>query len=93
MIGWRIQLKAHRRVTWREEFILPGRPKTWGTAPRTTLAKGETVAVTEKTVLPRQGWIRNAWVITEGDPLGPYILKVWIQGTPVKTFHFALEPP
>jgi hypothetical protein len=91
MIGWRIRLRDPQKVTWREEFILPRKPKVWETGPQTRLERGGTVAVTEKTVRPRYGWIRNAWVISEGDPPGAYLIRIYVQGTLVKAFEFTLE--
>jgi hypothetical protein len=86
-------------VHWREEFILPATPKTWGgNAPGKPLATNDEqshdlqrhgkVCVTERDVRVHQGVIGNFWSVAQGDPRGKYEMRVSVEGKFVKSFVF-----
>jgi hypothetical protein len=93
--GWQILLRdPPPTVKWQEEFTLPTKPTSWGSAgsggTRTLSADGKTL-VTEAQVAPAQGMIANSWQILPGDPQGRYVMRVSVDGTLVKTFQFDVE--
>jgi hypothetical protein len=67
-------------------------PKTWG-----ELVKGQTISrdgrtcVTEKTEVPKDGWIENTWPELGGDPLGDYLMTVYVDGKLARTFTFTVH--
>jgi hypothetical protein len=91
--GWRFKVKANQpSVTWKEDFRLPVAPKTWG-----ELEKGQRVApdgktcITEKTEQLKDGWIEHTWPELEGDPLGKYLMNVYVDDHLVRTFKFTVR--
>jgi len=93
--GWRLKLKTQARsVHWREEFSLPAVPQTWGTqvpGERETFQDGGQKCVTESDVAPVNGWVEHSWCVAQGDPKGQYAMKVYVDGTLVKSFNFTVE--
>jgi hypothetical protein len=49
------------------------------------------VGVTERTERARGGVLEHGWIITEGDPAGPYELQLFVDGWHVQTFRFVLR--
>jgi hypothetical protein len=93
--GWKIALRTDKpTVKWQEEFTLPVKPPSWGVpetlGTRTISADGKT-AVTIREVSPEQGVISNSWTVLSGDPKGSYVMKVSVEGVPVKTFAFTVQ--
>jgi hypothetical protein len=93
--GWQIALRTDKpTVKWQEEFTLPVKPSSWGEpetlGTRTISADGKT-AVTTREVSPDQGVISNSWTVLSGDPKGSYVMKVSVEGVPVKTFTFTVQ--
>jgi hypothetical protein len=97
--GWRMEVTPPDAVVhWKEEFILPNAPKTWGDksaeATQTSNARdvqnGGKMCVTEKDVRARDGLIGNFWSVAKGDPHGKYELRVSVEGKFVKSFLFEL---
>lgn len=92
--GWRIKLKTERKsITWREEFILPGAPESWGVSEQNEIeiSIDGKVAVTERTVIPENGLIENYWKVASGDPAGSYVINVYIDDIKVASFRFFVE--
>ena len=90
--GWRIHLITEKdMVTWKEVFILPKPPFIWEHKNDTEISDQGRVAITEKTVSPRNGWIGNGWSVAEGDPPGTYVMKVYVEGALPKTFSFTVQ--
>ena len=93
--GWIIRLRTDKaKVKWREEFTLPVKPATWGTAEelgtRSVSEDGRT-SVTEREVAPDQGLIFNTWSVAAGDPAGKYVIRVFVEGALAKTFEFEVR--
>lgn len=93
--GWKITLRnPPASVAWREEFTLPARPESWGSAgtvgDRTLSADGKTL-VTAAQVTPTQGVIAHSWQILPGDPKGRYVMRVSVEGKLAKTFQFTVQ--
>ena len=100
--GWRIKVEpADGMVHWKEEFQLPGVPKTWGgnepgekLAPSSKehqeLKSGGKVCVSEKDAWADEGFIFNFWTVAKGDPTGQYEMRVYVEGKLAKTFVFQL---
>ena len=93
--GWVIHLRTNQpTVKWREEFVLPERPATWGEpepiGKRSISTSGRT-SVTEREVSPEKGMIFNAWTVAPGDPRGKYLIRVFVEGRLVKTFRFDVQ--
>ncbi len=90
--GWKIQLMTLKEeVTWKEELILPSKPKTWGESKKHTLGKDKKTAITKETVTTKNGWISNGWCVVEGDPPGEYMMKIYLDDELVKIFKFWLK--
>lgn len=97
--GWRMEVSPPDAfVHWREEFILPAAPKTWGdtsgesthTSKPPDIQNHGKVCVTEKDERARNGMIGNFWSVAKGDPHGKYELRVSVEGKLVKSFVFEL---
>ena len=89
--GWILKVKTDKSVHWKEEFTLPSKPKVWGDKLATS-----NVNVKEKIEQPIKsnifgdeyfGYICNLWSVAEGDPLGTYKFKIYIEGDLVKEFY------
>jgi hypothetical protein len=90
--GWRLKLTMpDSSMMLREEFILPAPPTYWGVSSDTILSDDRMVAITERLVTPENGWLDGRWTVTPGDPEGPYQLRVFLDGTLVKTFRVTAE--
>jgi len=95
--GWIIRLgRGFDKVKWREEFTLPAAPKTWGTTETEgtrEISTDKKISVTEKETLVREGRIFNFWSVAAGDPIGKYVIRVFIDNSLVATFHFKVVKP
>ncbi len=93
--GWIIRLRTDKpTVKWREEFVLPERPATWGDpeplGKRSISSSGRT-SITEREVTPEKGVISNVWTVAPGDPKGRHLIRVFVEGVLVKTFLFEVQ--
>lgn len=85
--GWRVRVVTDApTVTWREELILPGEPKTWGHGPASPDPLRHVTTMVSR--VSRDGWIHHEWVVADGDPLGPYRFEISVNGGPVGTLDF-----
>jgi hypothetical protein len=90
--GWGIHLSTEKdNVTWKEVFILPEIPSVWGHCDDTKITNQGRVAITEKTVSSKGGWIGNMWSVAEGDPPGSYVMLVYVEGVLSRIFSFFAE--
>lgn len=93
--GWVLRVKTDKKaVRWREEFVLPAAPAHWGAdAPQApyTLSPDRKVSVTERTEEPKDGMLMNLWSVAPGDPSGPHVMRVYVEGEQVRTFGFTVE--
>lgn len=90
--AWRVKLRgAQRTVRYREEFVLPAPAAVWQVGSHTTVAADRASAVTEADVkLDRTMEVRNGWIHSPGDPKGPHVMRVWLDGVLVEEIHFTL---
>lgn len=88
--GWSLTLSSpHPFVTWREEFTLPAKPATWG-AVRDISDDGRTARVVRTDRLT-DGKIINFWTLTEGDPVGAHVIRIFIGDRLFHKFEFDIE--
>jgi hypothetical protein len=93
--GWVMRVQTNKpTIKWREEFLLPKQPATWG-EPDPTGAQSVTtdglISITEREVAPDHGLIYNSWAVAAGDPKGEYVLLVFVEDTLVKVFKFNVQ--
>lgn len=98
LYGWRIQLKTNKtKIKWKEQFILPKAPKTWGELNqidgKNSISNDKRVSITEREVIPENGIIYNAWSVANGDPKGRYMIRVLIENQQERVFTFNVETP
>lgn len=88
--GWRLHLDDGAEHTWREVMIAPAPPREWFGDDLIVGGDG-TVGVTERTEVPRGGLLSHGWSITEGDPAGPYVIHLFVDGEHVESMRFVLR--
>jgi hypothetical protein len=91
--GWVIGLTTKKpTVKWREEFILPAAPETWGPVEgKHELSADRKVSILEREVSTERGFVSNGWTIAPGDPKGRHVIKVTIEDAPPVVFEFDIE--
>ncbi len=93
--GWYIELKTTRpKIKWREEMVVPSPPATWGIQNSTaqhSISDDRRTLTTEREVVPNRGLIYNVWSVAAGDPKGPHVVRVYVEGKLVRTFEFETE--
>lgn len=91
--GWVIGLTTTRpTVRWREEFILPEAPETWGpVAGNHQLSDDRKVSILEREVVPDGGVVYNVWTTSPGDPKGRHVIRVTIEDAEPVVFEFDFE--
>jgi len=95
--GWVIRLTGQAdKVKWKEEFVLPEAPETWGeddgSATR-SISQDRKVLVTEKEEVPGDGTLFHFWSVVPGDPPGPHVIRVYVNDVLVETFRFTVIAP
>lgn len=93
--GWRLTLKRQPgQMRWREEFVLPAAPSTWGGAmfgvKQDVSADGKT-SVKEGVLQDGENVLTNLWTVAEGDPKGKHVIRVYLDDKLVQTFDFDVE--
>jgi hypothetical protein len=89
--GWRIHVPDGRPVVWHEQLILPAAPAEWSGARFVDISDDGRVATTASVDVPFDGVIEQGWTITEGDPVGDYELRLWVDGQLHERFFFRVE--
>jgi hypothetical protein len=93
--GWYIELKTTKpKIKWREEMVVPSPPATWGIQNSTaqhSISDDRRTLTTEREVVPNRGLIYNVWGVAAGDPKGPHVVRVYVEGKLVRTFEFETE--
>jgi hypothetical protein len=89
--GWRMTLQtAKKRVLVREELTAPAEPKTWGDpepdVKQKTSPDGRTVT-TEWWAEVKDGVIFHSWSVTDGDPKGTWVFRVFVDGLPERVLR------
>jgi hypothetical protein len=90
--GWHIDVGDQGLHTWREVLITPAAPREWVGSDLTIVDEGK-VGITERTDVAAGGSLSHAWTITDGDPAGPHIVEVWLDGRLVKRVPFTIVAP
>jgi hypothetical protein len=90
--GWIIKLSSgHTKVKLKEVFELPASPDTWGGGEASgehEISEDRKVAITEREVDVERGYIQNFWSVAPGDPVGDYVIRVYVNGLLLETFTF-----
>ena len=60
------------------------------TAQHSVSDDGRTLT-TEREVVPNRGIVHNMWAVAAGDPKGPHVVRVYIEGKLIRTFEFETE--
>lgn len=94
--GWRLRLSdAVKVVRFKEVLNAPSDPAFWPHAPSefdtTARFRDRTITVTERTIMPEEGWIGNGWCVLEGDPKGAYSVEVSVNGQFAQRFDFEVR--
>src|SRR5262245_14096376 len=91
--GWVIGVKTTKpTIKWREKFILPAAPETWGpTEGKHEISADRKVSILEREVAPQMDQIFNVWTISPGDPKGHHIIEVTIEDARPIVFEFDVE--
>ena len=94
---WRVKLgQGDKLVSVTEVFTLPAEPKQWGGIDGneyslSKLSGDRKVSETTMFYKPQDGWISHGWCVAEGDPTGPYSIKVLVGDRLVHEFDFTVE--
>jgi hypothetical protein len=90
--GWIIKLGPEFiKVKWKEVFELPASPDTWGAGEASgqhEISEDRKVSITEKEVVVEGGYIQNFWSVAPGDPVGDYVIQVYVNNLLLETFRF-----
>ena len=90
--GWEIDVGDSGLHTWREVLITPAAPREW-VGDDLTLLDGGKVGITERTEVAVGGVLGHSWTITDGDPAGPHVVELWLDGRLVKRVPFTIVAP
>lgn len=88
--GWRLHVDDGQEHTWREVLIAPAAPREW-LGDDLFVAGNGTMGITERTEQARGGLLGHGWTITEGDPAGPYVMHLFLDGELVDTLRFVVR--
>lgn len=90
--GWVLFLRTERpKIRWREEYVLPARPDTWGEPEplgQRQVSEDGRVAVTEREVELDGGGVFNVWFVAPGDPKGRHVIRVYVEDVLAAEFEF-----
>lgn len=88
--GWILRVADDDEHSWREVMIAPAAPREW-IGDDLTVSGGGMVGITERTETASGGVLRHGWSITEGDPAGPYLMQVFLDGELLESVTFVLR--
>jgi hypothetical protein len=93
--GWIATVPPEAYVHWREILTVPKPPRTWGGLPSFdspmeygAVSKDRRTGVIEGDLPPIGGHIMHAWEVAVGDPSGPYVMSVILDGHKVGSTVF-----
>jgi hypothetical protein len=93
--AWMVRVnKVSGRVKVREEFTLPIAPQTWGDPPqgtRRSISSDGRTATSESFYDIEDEFIGHLWEVEANDPLGTYVLRVFIENAPPEVFEFQVQ--
>ena len=70
---------------------MPARPETWGNGEESgqhEITEDGKISITEKEVFVRDGYIQNFWSVAAGDPLGDYVIRVYVNEVLLRILNF-----
>lgn len=93
--GWRLTVERQPgQMRWREEYVLPAAPSTWGGAlpgvRQDVSADGKT-SVKDGELQDGENVLTNIWTVAEGDPKGKHVIRVYLDDKLAQTFNFDVE--
>ena len=88
--GWQLRVDDAAEHTWREVMVAPAAPREW-IGDDLLVAGDGTMGITERTEAARGGMLSHSWSITEGDPGGPYVLELFLDGQLVESRRFVVR--
>ena len=88
--GWRLHVDDTAVHRWREVMITPAAPREW-IGDDLTVTDDGTAGTTERTESARGGVISHGWSITEGDPAGPYVIHLFLDGEHIDSMRFVVR--
>lgn len=91
--GWVIGVTTTKpTIKWREEFIVPTPPETWGPVEgKHEISADRKVSILEREVTLDRGFLFNSWSISPGDPKGRHVMRVTVEDAPPVVFEFDVE--
>lgn len=90
--GWRLRVNTKQsQISVREEFELPVAPKTWGNIPDNAISNDRKTSTQKIALTPDRGYIENVWEVAPGDPVGNYVIRVFIDDKLAAKFEFKVK--
>ena len=94
--GWFMELRTSKsKIKWREEMVLPAPLKTLdiiGSSSQHSISEdGLTVTTKQEELVSDSGLIYHRWWVDAGDPMGHYIVRIYMEDKLVRTFEFEAE--
>ena len=87
--GWIIRLPENFvKVKWKEVFELPAKPDKWGGSGDIEISQDRKISTMEKEVVVKSGTIQNFWKVLAGDPVGDYVIRVYVNDHLLDIFQF-----
>ena len=104
-IGWVLQISPDSSeassqtpaLRWREEFVVPTPPASWGIALAPSdvrppfVSADRLMGTTERNAPAGTGTLSHSWKLDASDPAGPHLMRVYVQDVLVATFMFKVE--
>lgn len=103
--GWRFRVRTQKdTVKLRVALTLPAAPKEWtrfGEIVDQQVSKDgcmkisadRRTATVDDEFNAQTGWVMDSWVVAEGDPAGPHVVRIFINEKLVRIFRFHVVPP
>jgi hypothetical protein len=93
--GWMMTVEPQLgKMRWREEFVLPVAPSTWGGpmfgVKQEISADGKT-SVRHGELQAGENMMANVWTVADGDPKGKYVIRMYLDDKLVETYNFNVE--
>lgn len=92
--NWHLRLgKTKSAVAITEIYTLPEVPQSWGIGEdgSIVISNDRLSAISTLSLVPLDGWIENAWCVSEGDPEGGYSFEIKSGDTLLHRFEFEVR--